>query len=260
MVPSSGSSSPSQDLEQRGLPAPVGSHQADANARRESQVQVLKQPAPAECLPDAFGLNQALGLSIGRREVDLCRCRAAARRDGREFLDQPSGGVDSRARLAGPGFRSSPKPLHFAPHLRRQRILLLGLRLEKLLPPLQKLAVVPLHLERALRIDRVDLHHLRGDVLEKVPVVGDHQAGVGGLDRALEPQDAFQVQVIGGLVQKQHVRRGHQRRRDGEALPPSAGERRGRCARALEAGPAEHHLLASGLLLFLQGQTRQAPP
>src|SRR5207244_5989669 len=65
--------------------------------------------------------------------------------------------------------------LHLTPHLGRERILLLGLRLEKLLPPLQKLAVVPLHLERTLWIDRIDLHHLRGDVLQKVPVVGDHQ-------------------------------------------------------------------------------------
>src|SRR5207249_1322838 len=240
-----------QNFKHRSLPAPVGTYEANANTRRESQVQILKQPAPAECYPDAFGFNQALGFSIGSREVDLRRCRTAACSDGREFLDQPSGGVDACARFASPGLRSSSKPLHLAPHLRRQGILLLGLRLEKLLPPLEKLAVVPLHLERTLWIDRADLHHLCGDVLQKVPVVGDDQARVDSPDRTLEPQDAFQVQVIGWLVQKQHVRRSDQRSRDGEALPPSARERRRQRSGGLEAGPPEHHLLARRLLLFL---------
>ena len=85
MVPSSGSIGSFEDLQQRGFPAAVRSHQADANAGRKSQVQILEQPAAAERLPDAFGLNQALGLPIRRGEVDLCRCRAAARGGCREF-------------------------------------------------------------------------------------------------------------------------------------------------------------------------------
>src|SRR6266849_5514656 len=86
-------------LEQRGLPAAVGSNQAHANTRGKSQVQILKQPAAAKCFPDALGFNQALGFSIGRCEVDFCRSRTAARHNSREFLDQPSGSIDSRARL-----------------------------------------------------------------------------------------------------------------------------------------------------------------
>ena len=87
--------------------------------------------------------------------------------------------------------------------------------------------------------------------------MGDHQAGVGSPDGALKPEDAFEVQVIGWLVEKQHVRRGYQRRRDGEPLPPSAGERRGRRSESLEAGPPEDHLFASCLLPLLKRQARQ---
>ena len=95
---------------------------------------------------------------------------------------------------------------HLAAHLRRQRILLLGLRFEKFLPPLEKLAVVPLHLERTLRIGRVELHHLRGDVLEKVPVVGDHQnASLEGSQVILEYVQRKYVEVVRGFIKDQEV-------------------------------------------------------
>ncbi len=98
---------------------------------------------------------------------------------------------------------------------------------------------------------------MRGDIFQKIPVVGDDQAGVDRADGILEPQNAFQIQVIGWLVQKQHVGRSHQGSRDGEPLPPSAGEPRRRRIGGLEAGPPEYHVLASRLLLVLERQTGQ---
>ncbi len=86
-----------QNLEQCRLPAPVGAHQSNANARRESQVQVLKQRSPAQRFSDALGFNETLGFSIGCREVDLGRCCTAAGGDSREFVDQPSGRVNTCA-------------------------------------------------------------------------------------------------------------------------------------------------------------------
>ena len=99
---------------------------------------------------------------------------------------------------------------------------------------------MPAHLERALRIDAVHFHHLRGDALEKIAIVGNDQGCARSLDGGLQPEDAFEIQMIGGLVEKQHVGRGDQRGRDGEPLFPSAGERLGRRGGVLEFGAAEH--------------------
>src|SRR5216684_7923019 len=111
-------------LEQGGLPATVRTHQADANTWRESQVEILEKPAPAQCLPDAFGLNQALGLSIRRREIDMCRGDAAASSGRRELLDEPSSGIDSGTRFAGAGFRPSTEPLYLSTYFSCQGLLL----------------------------------------------------------------------------------------------------------------------------------------
>jgi hypothetical protein len=81
-----------QDLEQGGLPAAVRSNQADADAGRKRQVQILEQPASAERLSDAFGLNQPLGLSIGCAEIDFRRGRAVARRRSRRSARAPATG------------------------------------------------------------------------------------------------------------------------------------------------------------------------
>ncbi len=134
---------------------------------------------------------------------------------------------------------------------------LLRLRREEILPPLQEFAVIPLHLERTPRIRRIQLRHMGSDVLQKVPVVGHHQAGVRARQRSLEPEDAVQVQLIGRLVEQQQVRRLHQRGGDRQPHPPPAGElRRGRI-RVPESGPPQHHLDASRLLRFFQVQTVQ---
>jgi len=52
----------------------------------------------------------------------------------------------------------------------------------------------------------VELEDPLRDVVEEVPVVGDgdHRPLVPG-KVLLEPLDAFRVQVIGGLVEKEHL-------------------------------------------------------
>ncbi len=77
------------------------------------------------------------------------------------------------------------------------------------------------------------------------------------VQRVLEPQDALQVQVIGRLVEEEHIRRLHQGGRDGQPLSPSPGEGRCRRVRALKSGAPQHDFPARLLLPFLQGQTGQ---
>ena len=74
-------------------------------------------------------------------------------------------------------------------------------------------------------------------------VVRDHddRAAVA-VEKALEPLDRGQVEVVGGLVEQQHVGLGEQQLRQLDAHPPAAGEARER-ARAIllcEAEAREH--------------------
>ncbi len=45
-------------------------------------------------------------------------------------------------------------------------------------------------------------------------------------DVALEPDRAFKIEIVGGLVEQQHIGRAKQRRRQGNAHAPAAGQRR----------------------------------
>ena len=53
----------------------------------------------------------------------------------------------------------------------------------------------------------VDVSDLGADLIQEIPVVGHHDHGVVKVDKELlQPGDGVQVQVVGGLVQKQDVR------------------------------------------------------
>lgn len=61
--------------------------------------------------------------------------------------------------------------------------------------------------------------------VEDVPVVGDQEHAVRILLHiGLEPERAFQVEIVGGLVEEQEVRLGEEHGRERDAHPPAAGE------------------------------------
>ncbi len=67
---------------------------------------------------------------------------------------------------------------------------------------------------------------------------GDEGPGFGA-QRALEPQDALEVQVVGGLVEQQDLGLQRELASECQALAPAAGQGLRRQIRALEARPAE---------------------
>ena len=86
--------------------------------------------------------------------------------------------------------------------------------------------------------------------VEKVAVVADddHGARVAG-EIALQPHRAFQVEIVGRLVEEQEVRLGEEDRGERDAHPPAAGK--------VRAGP----LLRRGVEAeALAGCARRAPP
>ncbi len=80
---------------------------------------------------------------------------------------------------------------------------MLGLRGEELVLGFEELAVVALGAKHTGGIGLVELGHLRGDVLEKIAVVADDNGGEGfARQQCFEPLDAFEVEVVGGLVEQ----------------------------------------------------------
>ena len=71
----------------------------------------------------------------------------------------------------------------------------------------------------------VELDDAGRDAVEKRPVVGDgHHAALEVDQQLLEPLDRVEVQVVGGLVEQEHVRRGDQRLRQRHPLARAARE------------------------------------
>ena len=86
-----------------------------------------------------------------------------------------------------------------------------------------------------------------GHPLQKVPVVGDHDKTPGKfLQVPLQPEDHVAVQVVGGLVQDEHIRRVKEHRRQSHPLPLAAGEGTHPLVKISDSQPGEHGL---GLIL-----------
>ncbi len=64
-----------------------------------------------------------------------------------------------------------------------------------------------------------------GDVVQKTPVVGDEQHAADKIvEQAFQPFDGGEVQMVGRLVEDQHIRLGHQGLRQGHALALPPGQ------------------------------------
>jgi hypothetical protein len=78
----------------------------------------------------------------------------------------------------------------------------------------------------ALQPAAVQLDDAGGDGIEKAAIVGDAEDGAGeSAQQVLEPADGGEVEVVGRLVEQQHVRRRGQRLRQRDPLLPAAGQR-----------------------------------
>ena len=65
-----------------------------------------------------------------------------------------------------------------------------------------------------------------GHAVEKFAVVGNDQQRAGIRQQpALQPQHGVEVEMVGGFVQQQNVRRTHERLRQRQPHPPTAGKR-----------------------------------
>ena len=73
------------------------------------------------------------------------------------------------------------------------------------------------------RFAPIHLHDAPGHPIEHVAVVGhQHQGAAEATQIALQPLDPVGIEVVGGLIEQQHIRIGHQGGRQGHplAIPP----------------------------------------
>jgi hypothetical protein len=94
----------------------------------------------------------------------------------------------------------------------------------------------------ARQLAAVELDDAGGDVVEEHAVVGDdHDRAAEVADQLLQPQDAVEVEVVGGLVEQQQVGLGDQRARQRHALDATARQA-GNLRRRVESETLDHLL------------------
>ena len=141
-----------------------------------------------------------------------------------QFTHQFAGFADAGFGFSCPRFRAAAKPLDFSVNEILQRFLALRLCVQKLFFFLQKVDVAAVDAQRALGVNAIEFDHVGGDILEKVAVVADDDAGkCRRFEQLLEPGDSGKIQMIGWLVEQQDVGMLDQGFDNCQTLLPSAG-------------------------------------
>ena len=205
--------------EQRRLAGAVGADDADDGAGRHLEAQVVHQQPVAEALADAVEVDHLVAQALAHRDEDLVGLVALLVVDVAQLLEarQP------RLALALPALGVGAHPLQLLLHRLGARVLGLLLLLQALFLLLQPVGVVALVGDAAAA---VELQDPLGRVVQEVAVVGDADHGARvALQEDLQPLHAFGVQVVGGLVQQQHVGLAQQQPAQRDAALLAAGQR-----------------------------------
>ena len=208
---------PGDEPQQGGLPHAVVAHDADAVVPQHAVGKVPQHPARVVLLAHVPQLDdlssQAAG---GRRQADaLVRLRGL-------LVPQGLIALDAVLALGGPGLAAPQDPLPLRPQ-DGLALALAGLgHLRPLGLQLQIFGVVGLVV---IELPPGELRDVVHHPLQKVAVVGHHdEPAPEAAKPVLQPGDHGGIQVVGGLVQDQHVRRVDEGRRQRQALALPAGE------------------------------------
>ena len=179
-------------------------------------------------------------MAIRRGEVNLGGRGARAVVQVREFADHRVRFINARFRFGGARFGAAAQPFNFGVYEIFERFLPLALRVEVLFLRFQEVAVISINAEKAVFVGAIKLDHVIGDIFEEVAVVADDYAGEGSvLQQRFEPFDSGEIEMIGGLVQKQNIRLLDESFGNRQAFFPAAGERGGGDFKILKSCAAE---------------------
>ena len=209
--------------EERRLARAVGADDADDAAGRQDEVQVVDQQVVAVALAQALGLDHQVAEARPGRDRDLARRPRASRPPAPRPAAPRSGRGAPCSWPAAPAAPCAPTPAR-ARSVRRRADSSFSSCAEPVLLLLEPGRVVALPRDAGAA---VELEDPAGHVVEEVAVVGhgDHRARIL-LEVPLEPGDRLGVEVVGRLVEEQHVGRLQQQAAERHAPPLAAGERR----------------------------------
>ena len=217
-----------QHPQQRRLAATVRPEQCQPRARADEQAHLVEHPALAEVLADGARLDQpfAAGVAgLARLKVEIDAAHPIARGKPRHLARQRPRPFDARVLFGAARGRATPEPLGFAPQRIAEGLLALLLRRHALGLLLEVGGVVPRHVQQSAFVPAVELQNPIGDPLQEQAVVGDGQGRkASAREQALQPEDAFDVEMIRRLVQQQQLGVTHQRAGECHPLLPPAGQ------------------------------------
>ena len=208
-------------LEQRGFARAVGPEQADLVATQNSGGKVANDDFVAKSLGHVgeFGNQLATGGAAVDVHIDAADHFAAGFAAGAQIVQAHDAGGGAGAA----GFHAFADPHLFL----RQQLVGAGVDhrlLGQLFFSLQQIGGKVAWVGQELA--PVQLHNAGGHVVQKRAVVGDGDDAALEVDQqTLQPLDRVQVQVVGRLVEQQHLRLRHQGLRQRNPFFSAAGER-----------------------------------
>ena len=186
-------------LEQRGLAGAVGADHADDAARRQVEGEIVDQQPVAEALGDLLGRDDVVAEPRPGRDDDLRLVERRLLLLGHHLLV----GRDARLALGAPRLGALAHPFELALHGAAAGVGGLLFELEPLVLLLQPGRVVALPRDAGAA---VELEDPARHVVEEVAIVGHRHDGAGELgEMALQPGHRLGVEMVGRLVEQQHV-------------------------------------------------------
>jgi hypothetical protein len=198
------------------LPAPLGPMTPTMAPLGSSNERLSNSSLSPKPLLELFRLDDLVAEPRAGRDVDLVGLVALLVLARRQFLEAGH----ARLALGLASLRVGAHPLEFLLHGLDAGALGLGFLLEALLLLLQPGRVVALP---GNAVAAVELEDPAGDVVEEIAVVrhGDHGAGVL-VQETLQPGHRLRVEVVGRLVEQQHVGARQQQAAQRDAAPLAA--------------------------------------
>ena len=214
-------------LQQRGLARAIGADQTHLVAAQDGAAEIAHHGAAAEGLGDVFQLGHDLAAAIALGDIQLdATDHLTAGCSGAAQLVQA---LDAGHRAGTTGFHALADPDFFL----RQQFVELGVG-DGFVG--QLLGLEPLVGREVARVGAqltpIELDDAGTDVVQERSVVRDqHDGALECHQQLFQPGDRVQVQVVGRLVQEEHVGAGHQRTRQRHPLLGAARQAVNRQAR-----------------------------
>ncbi|CDC69327.1 ribosomal protein S5 [Oscillibacter sp. CAG:155] len=233
---------PGDQMQQCGFSGAVVAHDADPVPPQKMIGEMIHHGFAVKGLCDVVQFNDLFPQTAGSRGQlhGVIRLR-------RILVPQGLVSGDPLLGFGGPGPAAphDPLPLHPEDGL---ALALTGLgHFRPLLFQLQILGVIGLVV---VQLSPAQLRDMVDHPLQKITVVGHHdQPALEAAEPVLQPGHHLTVQMVGGLVQDQHVRRTQQRRGQRHTLALAAGESADFLFKIRQPQPVEHGLC----LIFVQG-------